>query len=145
MNNLHYIPFYVSCYFFIFQFRHLFRKFILIMVTTNITCTDFFELLLNLKTESYQPFRKPNNDPIHIDINSNDPLQILKQLPLVKDYPKYRRQKKYMINGKRSTKESLNNSCFYKNLIYHQDNRKKNKHKKIKKHQRKSIWFNFQN
>ena len=33
-----------------------------ITVTTNITSVNFLDLTLNLKTESYQPFRKPNND-----------------------------------------------------------------------------------
>ena len=43
-----------------------------ITVTTNIT--SILHLTLNLETESYQPFRKPNNDPIYININSNHPL-----------------------------------------------------------------------
>ena len=37
-----------------------------IAVTTNITSGDFLDLTLNLKTESYQPFRRPNNDLIDI-------------------------------------------------------------------------------
>ena len=44
-----------------------------VAVTINITSVDFLDLTLNLKTKSYQPFRKPNNDPIYIDINSNHP------------------------------------------------------------------------
>ena len=51
------------------------------MVTTNITSVDFLDLTLNFKTESHQPSRKPNNNPIYIDINSNHPPQILKKLP----------------------------------------------------------------
>ena len=34
-----------------------------IIVTTNITFVDFLDVTCNLKTESYQPFRKPNNEP----------------------------------------------------------------------------------
>ena len=34
-----------------------------IIVTTNITSVDFLDVTFNLKTESYQPFRKPNNKP----------------------------------------------------------------------------------
>ena len=49
------------------------------MVTANIT--SILHLTLNLETESYKPLRKANNDSIHIDINSNHPRQILKQLP----------------------------------------------------------------
>ena len=52
-----------------------------VTVTSNITSADFLDLILNWKNESYQPFRKPNNDPIIIDINSNHPPQIFKQLP----------------------------------------------------------------
>ena len=44
-----------------------------IIVTTNITSVDFLYVTLNLKTESYQPFRKPNNEPKYIDNSSNHP------------------------------------------------------------------------
>ena len=36
-----------------------------ITVTTNITSVDFLDLTINLKTESDQPLRKPNNPDIH--------------------------------------------------------------------------------
>ena len=36
-----------------------------ITVTTNITSVDFLDLTINLKTEFYQPLRKPNNPDIH--------------------------------------------------------------------------------
>ena len=42
-----------------------------ITVTTNTLSVDFLDVTFNLKTELYQPFRKPNNEPIYIDINSN--------------------------------------------------------------------------
>ena len=54
---------------------------LLITVTSNSASTDFLDLTLNLKTEPYQPFRKPNNDPIFIDSNSNHSPEILKELP----------------------------------------------------------------
>ena len=38
--------------------------------------------------------------------------------------------------------KSLNNSGFYENIIYQQDNRNKNQLKKIKKRQLKIIWLN---
>ena len=39
------------------------------MVTTIIKSVGILDLTLNLKTESYQPFRKPNNDPTYIYID----------------------------------------------------------------------------
>ena len=105
-----------------------------IMVTSNITSVDFLDLTLNLKTESYQPFRKPNNDSIVVDINSNyAPIIHLKywssfRSPLAKDYLKILHQKRYLINLKRIRK-SLNESGFYENLLYHQDNGNENQNK----------------
>ena len=34
-----------------------------IIVTANVTSVDFLDVTFNLKTESYQPFRRPNNEP----------------------------------------------------------------------------------
>ena len=44
-----------------------------ILVASNITSVDFFDLTLNLKTEFCQMFRELNDDPIYVDINSNHP------------------------------------------------------------------------
>ena len=95
-----------------------------ITVTTSITSADFLNLILNLKTESYQPFRKPNNDPIYINTNSNHPPQILKQLPksISKRSSENSPSKEAFDKSKALYEKSLNNSGFYKNLIYHQDN-----------------------
>ena len=42
------------------------------IVTRNIISIDFLYVTFNLKTESYEPFRKPNDEPKYIDINPND-------------------------------------------------------------------------
>ena len=52
-----------------------------IILTTIITSVDFLDVTFKLNTESYQRFRKPNNGPKYIDISSNHPPQVLKQLP----------------------------------------------------------------
>ena len=112
-----------------------------ITVTTNITSVDFLDLTLNLKTESYQPFRKRNNNPIYIDINSYHPHQVLKQLPksISKRLSKNSSSKEVFDKTKMLYKKFLNNSGFYENLIYHQENGNRNQHKKIKKRQRDII------
>ena len=48
---------------------------------TNILQTDFLDVTLNLKTEKHWPFRKPNNQQLYININSNHPPSIKKALP----------------------------------------------------------------
>ena len=114
-----------------------------ITVITNITFIDFLDLTLNLKTQYYQPFRKPNNDPIYIDINSNHPPQILKQLPksISERSSENSSSKEVFDKSKTLYQKSLNDSGFYENLIYHQDSGNKNQHKKIQKRQRQIICF----
>ena len=116
-----------------------------ITIATNITSADCLDLTLKLKTKSYQPFRKPNNVPIYIDINLNQPPQILKQLPKFIDERLSKRSSSKEVFDKTKTlyKKSLNKTHFYENLIYHQGNGNKNHHKNIKKRQRKIIWFNL--
>ena len=48
---------------------------------TNITSTNFLDITLNLTTESYKPYRKPNDQPLYIDKYSNHPRHIIKTLP----------------------------------------------------------------
>ena len=67
-----------------------------IIVTTNIVYVDFLDVNFNLKTESYQRFRKPNNEPKYIDINSKIKINLF-QNQSRKDYPKYRHLRKYLI------------------------------------------------
>ena len=48
---------------------------------TNITSTNFLDITLNLTTESYKPYRKPNDQPLYIDKYSNHLRHIIKTLP----------------------------------------------------------------
>ena len=50
--------------------------------------------------------------------------------------------KEVFDKSKTPYEKSLNNSGFNENLINHQANGNKNQNEKIKKHQRKIIWFN---
>ena len=48
---------------------------------TNITSANFFDITLNLTTESYKPYRKPNDQPLYIDKYSNHKRHIIKTIP----------------------------------------------------------------
>ena len=48
---------------------------------TNITSANFLDITLNLTTESYKPYRKPNDQPLCIDKYSNHPRHIIETLP----------------------------------------------------------------
>ena len=50
--------------------------------TANQKITNFLAITLNLSNGSYQPFKKPNDDTIHIHSHSNHPPSIIRQLPI---------------------------------------------------------------
>ena len=83
---------------------------------------------IKFENESYQLSRKPNNDPIYIDINSNHPPQTLKQLPksISKRLSENSLSKEVFDESKALYKKSLNNTSFYESLIYHQKQKKIN-------------------
>ena len=48
---------------------------------TNLKIVNFLDITLNLSTGRYQPYNKPDNDPLCINVNSNHPPNITKNLP----------------------------------------------------------------
>ena len=89
-----------------------------IISTTNITSADFLDVTFNLKTESYQPFRKPN-----MNVNTLTSALIISrksssnfQNQLRKDYPKYRHLRKYLIIQNTCKKKLYKRTASKKNL-----------------------------
>ena len=52
-----------------------------IIIDTNLIETDFLDATFNLARGKFFPFTKPNNVPLYINIKSNDPSIIIKDLP----------------------------------------------------------------
>ena len=52
-------------------------------ITTEINMveTDFLDVKLNLETHQYRPYRKPGDTPIYINVQSNHPPTIIKEVP----------------------------------------------------------------
>ena len=51
-----------------------------ITITTNLKTVNFLDVTFNLCTRKYQPYKKPNDTPAYININSNHPPDIIKTL-----------------------------------------------------------------
>ena len=51
------------------------------LVKCNLKIVDYLDITFNLNTETYKPFKKPNNDPRYIHVESNHPRNIIKQIP----------------------------------------------------------------
>jgi hypothetical protein len=48
----------------------------------NLKIVDFLDITMDLGTELFKPFNKPNNTPLYINKQSNHPPSILKNIPL---------------------------------------------------------------
>ena len=65
--------------------KKLFALFKLCGLQITLDCNqlqvDFLDVTFNLQSEKYWPYRKPNNEPLYIHVESNHPPSITKQLP----------------------------------------------------------------
>ena len=118
-----------------------------IIVTTNITSVDSLDVTFNLNNESYQPFRKPNNETKYIDISSNHPPQVLKQLQKsiekrLSEISSTKQIFEIFDNSKHLYEKALQESGFKEKLCYQQKDVNANSNRNKKKRQRKIIWFN---
>ena len=51
-----------------------------IVCDANLKIDNFLDVTLNLSNDKYQPYNKPGNSPLYININSNHPSNIIKDL-----------------------------------------------------------------
>ena len=110
-----------------------------ITIQSNLKTVNFLDVTLNLTDGTHYPYRKPNNETQYIDIMSNHPRTILKQLPAA--------------IGLRISEISSNEEIFNKSKPHYEDALKKSGHNEKlqysthstptpRRKQRQIIWFN---
>ena len=52
-----------------------------ITVQSNLKVVNYLDVALNLTTGKYYPYRKPDNNPLYINANSNHPPSVIRQIP----------------------------------------------------------------
>ena len=64
------------------DFIKIFKENVDLSITceTNLKPVNFLDVTLNLTTGKYQPYNKPDNNPLYINILSNHPPNIIKNL-----------------------------------------------------------------
>ena len=64
------------------QIRKIFKDCGLnITIKRNLKSVDSLDIWLNLRDNTYEPYRKPTSEPIYINKSSNHPKNIIKDLP----------------------------------------------------------------
>ena len=105
---------------------------------------DFLDVRFDLVQNTYQPYRKPNNEPVYIHKHSNHPPNILNELPksINKRISDISCNEHVFNNAKITYEKALNSSGFDEKLIYNTCKNDENNKEKKKKRKRKIIWYN---
>ena len=112
---------------------------------TNLSEVNFPDATFDLRTNTYRPYRKPNNTASCIHMASNHPSEILKRLPTsTSELVSRNSSKKQLFDSvKPEYDEALKKSGYQASLEYIEskvDNIENNTNKLQRK--RKLIWFN---
>ncbi len=118
-----------------------------ITVQTNLTSAAFLDVTLNLQTGKHQPYRKPNDEPLYIHVNSNHPPVILKQIPtsVEKRISSLSADEDTFKKAAPMYNRALNKSGFRTNISFRPETNNKigeNTETKKRKRRRKTTWFN---
>ena len=52
-----------------------------VTVSANLKVVQFLDVEFNLNDESYKPYQKPNQNPLYVNINSNHPHTVTRNIP----------------------------------------------------------------
>ena len=103
---------------------------------------NFLDITLNLQQNTFQPYRKPGDTPLYINIQSNHPPSILKEVPksVSKRTSSLSDSKETFSNAIPIYQKALNESGFAHKWSFQE---KSPNHQPSKKHRkRKILWFN---
>ena len=110
-----------------------------ITIDTNLIETDFLDITFNLTTGKFCPYRKPNNIPLYINVKSNHPPSIIKDLPkmITKRLSDLSGNKEEFDKAKPLYEKSLHESVHKTSMSYAQTEVKNSSNRS-----RNIIWFN---
>ena len=103
---------------------------------------NFLDVTLDSTTGKYKPYNKPGSIPIYINVKSNHPPNIIKNLPenISRRINKLSSDKSIFENSKGLYDSALSNSGFKDKIKFNPDY--KSNISKNNKRKRKIIWFN---
>ena len=116
-----------------------------ITIKTNQKAADFLVVHFDLVQDIYKPYKKPNDDPLHINKNSNHPPAIIKQIlkAIAKRISDISSNKEIYDQNINYYKKSLERSGFNnKPLPYNPSQQQHDDVEQREQRKRKIIWFN---
>ena len=119
-----------------------------ITIEANLPKVNFLDVNLNLRSNSFQPYRKPNDKPLYINSKSNHPPHVISNLPTAinKRLSEISSSEELFNENKKEYEDALNGSGYKTKLNMNkinpeiQVNQRQNKRKRNRN--RKTIWYN---
>lgn len=111
-----------------------------ITVELNLKTVNFLDINLSLETGLCRPYRKPNDNPVYINRESNHPPSIIKRIPesIGKRISSISSNEQVFRSAAHLYDEALRSSGYKEKIAYTESKEKK----KRKNRSRKIIWFN---
>ena len=112
-----------------------------ITVEANLQTVEYLDVLFDLKNDTFKPYRKPNNDPLYINMKSNHPPSVLKHIPkgIGKRLSEVSSSEEIFKEAVPLYEDALKASGFDEKLVYtnnaHPPQYRRNRRRKI-------IWYN---
>ena len=115
-----------------------------ITVKTNLKITNYLDATLNLNTSTYKPYRKPNDQTMYINVNSNHPPAITKQIPRTvgKRISLLSSTDEIFAKAAPTYNKALEDSNYTEKIEFHQPSMNTGTNAKRKNRSRNTIWFN---
>ena len=105
---------------------------------------QFLDIELDLINNTYKPYKKPNHNPKYINVNSNHPPSIIKQIPVSinRRLSNLLSNEELFLNNIQPYREALKKSGFRDELTYVEPKILEERNNEKRKRKRKTIWFN---
>ena len=112
-----------------------------VIIESNMEIVNYVNITLNLNDGTYIPYKKSNNETRYIQVYSDHPPSIIKQIPksIAARFSSLSSSKDIFLEAASSYEQHLAN-CGYKEKSTHVEQSSKDQ-KETKKH-KKGIWFN---
>ena len=111
-----------------------------ITIQTNLKVVNFLDITFNLNNGSYKPYKKPNDQPMYINKNSNHPPNIIKKLPdsIGRRISNISSNRKIFEDSAQYYNDALKNSGHNDKIIYTEKEGRNNRRNRS----RNIIWYN---
>ncbi len=126
-----------------------------ITTDTNLKTVNFLDVILSLQTGTHKPYRKPNDKPMYINIDSNHPPSLIRNIPkAVEKRLLELSSNSRIVKQAADTYSGVLKESGYKDEIHYKDSKQENQgransnqqaengnHRKMSR-KRTVIWFN---